>query len=94
MSKLPDVSFAELAVHLQGAGAGTRVAIGYVRHEPFADAPGIKAEIINWQKDGEIAEQLGRVFAVLARREGMIRVFLDTLVAVEEDEDGRQGSNR
>ena len=84
MSKLPDAPFSEIAVNLQGAAAGARIAIGYAQHEPWAQGVGVQAEIASWSRDARAADILSDLFEALAPHEELVRDFVAGLVAVGE----------
>ena len=91
MAGLPNIPFAELAVHLEGASAGARIATGYAAAEPWAKGAGCQSEIAAWQRDAKATQQLADLFAELAPFEELVRDFIAGVLGADEQERRKTG---
>lgn len=82
---MPDTPFAELAVHLEGAAAGARIATGYAAAEPWAQGTGCQAEIASWVRDARATQALADLFAELAPFEELVRDFIAGVIGEVEE---------
>ena len=85
MVDLPRVTFSEIAVRLEGAAAGARIAIGQTRATLLVDVdmehfPGLAASLEDWRRDAITADELSALFLAMAPHEELVRDFLAGLL--------------